>query len=93
MKIETLKSTYYLRETRTLRVLVLADNQLQVTNALLGKDELHVYTDNEEKQQEVEVIKGYQYLSSITETVKGCFEIVLTNEAPEPADGRDTLEA
>jgi hypothetical protein len=82
MKIETLKSINYSRGTHTLRVLVLAANQLLVTNALVGKEELHLYTDNEEKEQEVDVFKGYQYLSSIKEVSEGCYEVVLTDEAP-----------
>ncbi len=84
MKIETLKSTYYLRGAHILRVFVLAENQMQVTNTLIGKDELHLYTDNEEEEQEVEIIQGYRYLSSIEEVSEGYYEVVLTDEAPIP---------
>ena len=59
MKIETLKSTTYKVSGQLLSTTVLADSILQVTNALVGKQELHIYADTEGEDKEVEVIQGY----------------------------------
>lgn len=76
-----------------MRVLVQADSVLQVTNALVGKEQLHIYADNEGEDKEVEVIEGYSYLVSISEVSVGLFEVVLTDEAPTPQSVKDKLIA
>lgn len=93
MKIETLKSTAYSRGTHQVRVLVQAESILQVTNALVGKQQLHVYADNEGKDKEVEVIEGYNYLVSATQVSDGVFEVILTNEAPTPQTLKEKMRA
>lgn len=93
MKIETLKSTNYSRGTHQVRVLVQAGSVLQATNALVGKEQLHIYADNEGEDKEVEVIEGYSYLVSISEVSAGLFEVVLTDEAPTPQSVKDKLVA
>ena len=93
MKIETLKSTTYSRDTHQLRVLVNAESILQVTNTLVGKEELHVYADNEGEDKEVEVIQGYSHLVSVNQLTEGLFEVVLTDEAPTPQTAQEKLIA
>lgn len=93
MKIENLKSTTYSRGAHTLCVLVQADSVLQVTNALVGKDELHVYADNEGEDKEVEVIQGYSHLVSVSQLAEGLFDVILTNEAPTPQTLREKVIA
>lgn len=93
MKIEKLKSTNYSQGTHQLRVLVQAESILQVTNALVGKEELHIYADNEGEDKEVEVIQGYSYLVSVNQLMEGLFEVVLTNEAPTPQTVREKVIA
>lgn len=93
MKIENLKSTNYSRGTHQVRVLVQAGSILQATNALVGKEQLHIYADNEGEDKEVEVIEGYSYLVSISEVSAGLFEVVLTDDAPTPQSVKDKLIA
>lgn len=93
MKIETLKSTAYSRGTHQVRVLVQAESILQVTNALVGKQQLHVYADNEGKDKEVEVIEGYNYLVSASQVSDGVFEVILTNEVPTPQTLKEKMRA
>lgn len=93
MKIETLKSTSYTRGAHTLCVLVNADNQLQVTNSLVGKEQLHVYADNEGKDKEVEVIEGYSYLVSVNQLAEGLFELILNDEPPTSQTVREKVIA
>lgn len=76
-----------------MRVLVQAGSVLQATNALVGKEQLHIYADNEGEDKEVEVIEGYSYLVSISEVSAGLFEVVLTDEAPTPQSVKDKLIA
>lgn len=82
MKIETLKAISYSRGTHTLRVLVQAENTLQVTNTLVGKERLRVIADNQEKEQLVEVLQGYQFLSSIKQLSERDFEVILATQQP-----------
>lgn len=84
MKIETLKSISYSRGAHLLCVLVQAANQLQVTNALVGKEALHVYADNEGEDKLVEVLQGYQYLIGIIQLPDNLFEVHLTDEELTP---------
>lgn len=91
MKIENLKSISYSRGAHTLCVLVQAENLMQVTNALVGKEALHVYADNEGEDKLVEVLQGYQHLSLINELSQGCYEIWLTSEAPTSQTVRGKL--
>lgn len=93
MKIETLKSTAYSRGTHQVRVLVQAESILQVTNALVGKQQLHVYADNEGEDKEVEVIEGYNYLVSASQVSDGVFEVILTNEVPTPQTLKEKMRA
>lgn len=93
MKIENFKSTNYSLGTHQLRVLVQADSILQVTNTLAGKNELHVYADNEGEDKEVEVIQGYSYLVSVSQLAEGLFEVTLTDEAPTPQTVREKVIA
>lgn len=93
MKIENLKSTAYSRGTHRLRALVEAGSVLQVIDTLAGKDELHIYADNEGEDKEVEVIEGYSHLVSAGQLVEGIFEVILTDEAPTPKDVREKVEA
>ena len=93
MKIETLKSTTYKVSGQLLSATVLADSILQVTNAFVGKQELHIYADNEGEDKEVEVIQGYSYLVSISQLAERLFEGVLTDEAPTPQTVREKVIA
>lgn len=93
MKIETLKSTAYSRGTHQVRVLVQAESILQVTNALVGKQQLHVYADNEGEDKTVEVIEGYSHLVSVSQVSDGVFEVILTDQAPTPQTIREKLIA
>lgn len=93
MKIENLKSTTYSRGTHQVRVLVQAESVLQVTNALVGKERLHIYADNEGEDKEVEVIEGYSHLVSTNQVSDGVFEVILTNEAPTPQTLKEKLIA
>ena len=93
MKIETLKSTTYKVSGQLLSATVLADSILQVTHALVGKQELHIYADNEGEDKEVEVIQGYSYLVSISQLAERLFEGVLTDEAPTPQTVREKVIA
>lgn len=93
MKIENLKATSYLRATHKVRVIVQAESILQVTNAIVGKQKLHIYADNEGEDKEVEVIEGYSYIVSVTELSEGRFEVVLTNEAPTSQTVREKVIA
>lgn len=93
MKIENLKSTTYSRGTHQVRVLVQAESILQVTNALVGKQLLHVYADNEGEDKTVEVIEGYNYLVSARQVSDGVFEVILTDQAPTPQTIREKLIA
>lgn len=93
MKIETLKSTAYSRGTHQVRVLVQAESILKVTNALVGKQQLHVYADNEGEDKTVEVIEGYSHLVSVSQVSDGVFEVILTDQAPTPQTIREKLIA
>lgn len=93
MKIESLKSTTYSRDTHLVRVLVNAESILQVTNALVGKEELRIYADNEGEDKEVEVIQGYSHLVSLSQLAEGLFEVVLTSEEPTPQSVRGRIVA
>lgn len=93
MKIETLKSTAYSRGTHQVRVLVQAESILQVTNALVGKQQLHVYADNEGEDKTVEVIEGYSHLVSVSQVSDGVFEVILTDQAPTPQTLKEKMRA
>lgn len=93
MKIENLKSTAYSRGTHQVRVLVQAESILQVTNALVGKEQLHIYADNEGEDKTVEVIEGYSHLVSVNQVSDGVFEVILTDQAPTPQTLREKLIA
>lgn len=93
MKIENLKSTAYSRGTHQVRVLVQAEFVLQVTNALVGKQQLHIYADNEGEDKTVEVIEGYSHLVSVSQVSEGVFEVILTDQAPTPQTLREKLIA
>lgn len=93
MKIENLKSTAYSRGTHQVRVLVQAESILQVTNALVGKEQLHIYADNEGEDKTVEVIEGYSHLVSVSQVSDGVFEVILTDQASTPQTIREKLIA
>ena len=93
MKIENLKSTTYKVSGQQLSATVQADSILQVTNSLVGKDELHIYADNEGKDKEVEVIEGYSYLVSVNQLAEGLFELILTDEPPTSQTVREKVIA
>lgn len=93
MKIESLKATSYKASGHMLSAAVQAENHLQVTNALIGKENIRIYTDNEDEEMLVEEMEGYRYLSAITQVNEGTFEVVLTSEAPTPQSIRDRIVA
>lgn len=92
MKIESLKATSYKASGHMLSAAVQAENHLQVTNALIGKEKICIYTDNEEEML-VEEIQGYCHLVSLNQLTEGLFEVILTDEAPTPQTVREKVIA
>lgn len=83
MKIETLKSEGYIVDGHILTVYVSATNQQEIQNALAGKEDINVYTDNEAVQQLVETFVGFKYIHSIAGTsAAGIYEVNISDVAP-----------
>lgn len=93
MKIESLKATSYKASGHMLSAAVQAENHLQVTNALVGKEKIRIYTDNEDEEMLVEEIQGYCHLVSVNQLTEGLFEVILTDEAPTPQTVREKVIA
>lgn len=93
MKIESLKATSYKASGHMLSAAVQAENHLQVTNALIGKENIRIYTDNEDEEMLVEEMEGYCHLVSVKQLTEGLFEVILTDEAPTPQTVREKVIA